>query len=63
MNRQEAALAGSKVFDSRTPCKRDGTTQRYTTNGVCCACAKARSKSEHESYRRLVALSKAQQQV
>ena len=55
MNRKEAAVAGSKFFDSRNPCVRDGTTQRYTINGVCCACAKARSRREHAHYRGLLA--------
>ena len=58
MNRQEAAVAGEKFFDSRTPCKRDATTQRYTINGVCVACAKARSRREHEHYRALISAAK-----
>ena len=58
MNRKDAATAGSKFFDSRNPCVRDGTTQRYTINGVCVACAKARSRREHEHYRELISAAK-----
>jgi len=55
MTRHDAALAGLRTFDARNPCKRDGTYARYTINGVCIACAKARSRREHEHYRALLA--------
>ena len=63
MKRLEAAAAGEKFFNSLNPCKRCGAYQRYTINGVCVTCAKDRSRREHEHYRSLLALAKAQGQV
>lgn len=58
MTRTEAATAGERFFDSLRPCKRDGTTQRYTTNGGCVACEKKRSSGQYEHFRALLAAAK-----
>ena len=52
--RLDAAKEGKLYFNSRNPCKRDGTLLRYTTNGSCVACAKKNSADKQAVFRELL---------
>ena len=52
--RLDAAKEGKLYFNSRNPCKRDGTLLRYVTNGSCVACAKRNSAEAQEKFRELL---------
>lgn len=52
MNRRhQAAASGAKQFAAATPCKKDGDLMRYTVNGACVTCAKARSANDYSAMR------------
>ncbi len=59
MNRIQAATAGERFFDSSKPCKKDGTTRRYTCSGGCVACEKKRAAGVYRNIRDLMAAAKA----
>lgn len=61
--RRTAAQAGERFFTSAKPCKRDGSQQRYTVNGVCVQCAKARAAKDYAMYRGLLDASKTAKQA
>ncbi len=52
--RLEAATAGLRIYDAAKPCKNDGTTQRYTTNGACVVCQKAESAKRYDKFKALL---------
>ena len=55
MNRRaDAAAAGQKRFHAAEPCKRDGDTERYTVNGACITCSKARSAEQYRKFQDLL---------
>ncbi len=54
MKRLDAATAGMRIYDAEKPCKKDGTTQRYTTNGACVACCKKDSAGRYSHFKALL---------
>ncbi len=56
--RLEAATAGLRIYDAANPCKKDGTTQRYTTNGACVVCQKKASAARYGEFRALLEAAK-----
>jgi len=59
MNRRtEAATKGERFFHSAKPCKKDGTTERYTTSGACVVCNKKLAADRYRMFRDLLAASR-----
>lgn len=52
--RREAAKLGERFFASATACKRCDGTQRYTVNGACVACNRARAAKDYAVFRDLL---------
>jgi len=59
-NRHEAAKAGSTTYVPEKPCTICETSLRYTSNGGCVQCVKARSAANTEAIREALRKARAE---